>query len=171
MTHCVFTRLADRDLEEIADYIARDNPVRAVSFIRELRTRCDRLTDQPLAFPLRPEFGEGVHLLPYGRYLIFYTLRDDSIRIERVFCTAREILPICEHGRGSSATRVPLWWPLSSLWAPGTVWKNPAGSPRTSALIEVIKPGAYLGEAFRIAARELGLPPSMASPNGRASLV
>ncbi|MDP2786841.1 MAG: type II toxin-antitoxin system RelE/ParE family toxin [Pseudomonadota bacterium] len=91
MTRCVFTRLADRDLEEIGDYIARDNPVRAVSFIRELRTRCERLTDQPLTAPLRPEFGEGVHMLPFGRYLIFYTVSDNSIRVERVLHSARNL--------------------------------------------------------------------------------
>jgi len=70
VTRCIFTRLADRDLEEIADYIARDNPVRAVSFILELRSRCQRIPDQPLAFPLRPDFGNGVHLLSFGRYLV-----------------------------------------------------------------------------------------------------
>ncbi|MDO9225477.1 MAG: type II toxin-antitoxin system RelE/ParE family toxin [Pseudomonadota bacterium] len=89
MTRCVFTRLANRDLEEIGDYIARDNPVRALSFIRELRTRCEHLTDQPLTAPLRPEFGEGVRMLPHGRYLICYTVRHDLIRIERVLHSAR----------------------------------------------------------------------------------
>jgi len=54
VTRCIFTRLADRDLEEIGDTIARDNPVRAMSFIREMRTRCERLTDQPLTAPRRP---------------------------------------------------------------------------------------------------------------------
>ncbi|UGQ46703.1 type II toxin-antitoxin system RelE/ParE family toxin [Massilia endophytica] len=31
------------DLEEIADYIALDNPRRAVSFIDELRRQCRRI--------------------------------------------------------------------------------------------------------------------------------
>ena len=34
---CIFSVLAESDLEEIGDYIARDNPERAVSFIQEIR--------------------------------------------------------------------------------------------------------------------------------------
>jgi toxin ParE1/3/4 len=71
---CEFSPLAEIDLEEIGDYIARDNPSRAVSFIRELRERCAKITAMPLAAPLRPELGEGVRLVTFGRYLIFYTV-------------------------------------------------------------------------------------------------
>ena len=37
---CRFSPLAELDLEEIGDYIARDNPPRALSFIEEIRARC-----------------------------------------------------------------------------------------------------------------------------------
>lgn len=37
---CVFSPMADLDLEEIGDYIARDNLKRALSFIEEIRARC-----------------------------------------------------------------------------------------------------------------------------------
>ena len=40
---------AARDLQEIALYIAQDNPQRAMSFIGELRERCLRVADAPLA--------------------------------------------------------------------------------------------------------------------------
>jgi len=40
---CVFSALAEADLEEIADYIARDKPRRALSFIGEIRERCQGL--------------------------------------------------------------------------------------------------------------------------------
>jgi toxin ParE1/3/4 len=43
---------AEADLEAIGDYIARDNPLRAISFIAELREMCNRLADMPLGFPL-----------------------------------------------------------------------------------------------------------------------
>jgi len=47
-----FTPQAEIDLEEVGDYIALDNPARAVSFIREIqrygntarRLRADRIT-------------------------------------------------------------------------------------------------------------------------------
>ena len=35
----VLTREAEHDLEQIGDYIALDNPHRALSFVRELRER------------------------------------------------------------------------------------------------------------------------------------
>jgi hypothetical protein len=40
---CIFTEEAGKDLETIADYIALDNPARAVSFIQEIRARCSRI--------------------------------------------------------------------------------------------------------------------------------
>jgi toxin ParE1/3/4 len=38
-----FTPQAEIDLEEVGDYIALDNPARAVSFIREIRQHCERI--------------------------------------------------------------------------------------------------------------------------------
>ena len=43
------TSAAEADLEEIADYIARDNPVRAMTFVRELYERCFDIADMPPA--------------------------------------------------------------------------------------------------------------------------
>jgi plasmid stabilization system protein ParE len=44
------SRRAEAALEEVVDYIARDNPMWAASFARELRKRCRRL----VAFPRAP---------------------------------------------------------------------------------------------------------------------
>ncbi|MDO7843047.1 type II toxin-antitoxin system RelE/ParE family toxin [Sphingomonas immobilis] len=71
---------AERDLETIADFIAQDDPRRAISFIRELREKCLNLADLPTGFPLVPRYeAEGVRKRRYGRYLIFY--RVDSSRV------------------------------------------------------------------------------------------
>lgn len=88
---CVFSPLAETDLEEIGDYIARDNPRRALTFIRELRERCAQITHHPEAAPLRPEFGVDLRLVPFGRYLIFYTVSAKAVRIERILHGARQI--------------------------------------------------------------------------------
>jgi plasmid stabilization system protein ParE len=37
-----FTPQAEIDLEEVGDHIALDNPLRAVSFIDEIRQHCER---------------------------------------------------------------------------------------------------------------------------------
>jgi toxin ParE1/3/4 len=57
-----FSRRAEADLEETAAYIARDNPARALSLVRELREQRRRLEASPEAARLRPDLGEGVGL-------------------------------------------------------------------------------------------------------------
>jgi toxin ParE1/3/4 len=88
---CVFSPLAEFDLEELGDYIARNNPCRAVSFIREVRELCIKILAMPEAFPLRSGLGEGLRMAPFGHYLIFYTVSAESIRIESVLHGARNI--------------------------------------------------------------------------------
>jgi len=64
---------AEVELEEIGDYIARDNPLRAISFVRELRDKCLGLGEMALAFPLVPRYeNRGVRHRVHGNYQIFY---------------------------------------------------------------------------------------------------
>jgi toxin ParE1/3/4 len=64
---------AEAELEAIGDYIARDNPRRAVSFVRELRDKCLGLVDMAFAFPLVPRYEDrGVRHRVHGSYQIFY---------------------------------------------------------------------------------------------------
>ena len=86
-----FSVRAEADLEGIADYIALDNPGRAVSFVRELRTRCMRLAEQPRANRLREEFGTGVRAAVLGSYLVLYAERRGVLLIERVVHGARDL--------------------------------------------------------------------------------
>jgi toxin ParE1/3/4 len=71
---------AETDLEAIGDYIARENPRRAVTFIAELREKCMSLSDMPLAFPLVPRYEHyGVRHRVHGSYQIFYLTLGDPI--------------------------------------------------------------------------------------------
>jgi toxin ParE1/3/4 len=64
---------AEADLEAIGDYIARDNPRRAMTFIAELRDKCNGLAEMALAFPLVPRYERyGVRHRVHGNYQIFY---------------------------------------------------------------------------------------------------
>ena len=83
--------MAELDLEEIADFIALDNPRRALSFVRELRERCQKITWFPEAIQLRPLLGEGIRLVPYGHYVICYTLQPGEVRIERIIAGERNL--------------------------------------------------------------------------------
>lgn len=86
-----FSPLAELDLEEIGDAIAKDNPPRAFSFIVALRARCEKIEAMPLAAPLRPELGDGVRMVVFGNYLIFYRVLAETVRIERILHGARNI--------------------------------------------------------------------------------
>ena len=70
--------MAELDLEEIGDYIVRDNPRRAISFIGEIRDRCFLILQTPQGSPLREDLCAGVRVAPFGRYLIFHTVHEDA---------------------------------------------------------------------------------------------
>ena len=81
----VFTAEAEDGLEHIGDYIARDNPRRAISFIAELRASALELADFLNAWPLAPRYERlGVRRRVHGDYLIFYRVEADRVVILRV---------------------------------------------------------------------------------------
>jgi toxin ParE1/3/4 len=84
-----FSRRAEVDIEEIGDFIARDNPRRAVTYVAELRERCRRLAEFPEAAPARDEHGENVRMAVFGRYLILYVVHGDFLEVRRVVHGAR----------------------------------------------------------------------------------
>jgi toxin ParE1/3/4 len=86
---CRFSALAEHDLDEIALFIAADNPRRAIIFIEELRAHCLKVAERPLAYPLREEYGTGIRLTIHGSYVIFHSQRDDALVIERIVHGAR----------------------------------------------------------------------------------
>ena len=89
--YCYFSPQAERDLEEIGDYIAQDNPQRALSFIEELRARCQKLCGFARAFPVRLDLGKEIRVMPADNYIICYIAQEDRIIIERVFNAARDV--------------------------------------------------------------------------------
>ncbi|OZA32232.1 MAG: plasmid stabilization protein [Novosphingobium sp. 17-62-9] len=71
---------AERDLEAIGDHIARDNPLRALTFLQELRLKCLGLAQMPDRFPLVPRYEvAGVRRRVHGDYLIFYRVETDKV--------------------------------------------------------------------------------------------
>ncbi|HEY0414305.1 MAG TPA: type II toxin-antitoxin system RelE/ParE family toxin [Allosphingosinicella sp.] len=75
-----FAAAATADLEAIGDYIARDNPGRAASFVGELREACLGLGDFPDRFALVARYERhGVRHRTHGPYLIFYSVGPDEV--------------------------------------------------------------------------------------------
>lgn len=89
------TQEAEADLEAIGDFIARDNPARAMAFVRELRAKCLSLGNAPLAFPLVSRSGKGgVRRRVHGSYLVFYRVEAASITVLHVLHGTRDYLPL-----------------------------------------------------------------------------
>ena len=84
MAKYVISPLAAQDMEAIGDYIAQDNPHRAITFIAELRSQCDRIAESPQACRSRPEMGENIRSSAYGNYVIFFQDAPDGLSIARV---------------------------------------------------------------------------------------
>ena len=86
-----FSRFVEPDLEAIADFIAQDNPARAVAFLREIRQKIRSIAKQPLLNQLRPEIGQEARLAVVGRHVILYRVAGRLVRVERVVYGGRDL--------------------------------------------------------------------------------
>ncbi|MBT0731150.1 type II toxin-antitoxin system RelE/ParE family toxin [Rosenbergiella nectarea] len=83
---------AEQDIEAIGDYIAQDNPVRALSFTEELYQQCLLIAESPVIYRERPELGQSIRSCAYGRYLNVFSVLDTEVRIERLLHGSRDII-------------------------------------------------------------------------------
>ena len=82
---------AENDLESIGDYIAEDNPSRALSFITELRAQCAQIARAPQAYRAHPELGAGIRSCAHGNYVIFFVPTKTRLDIVRILHGAMNI--------------------------------------------------------------------------------
>jgi toxin ParE1/3/4 len=87
---------AGRDLEEIEDFISRDNPDAAAQLIQEILEKCELLSRHPQAGDDRSELHPGLRGFPVGNYLIFYSLPSDGIIVVRIIHGARDVPKLFE---------------------------------------------------------------------------
>ena len=96
MKALVISKEAKADLEQIGDYIALDNPKRAVSFLDELTVKCRDIAQFPESYPCFEDLSETARIAPYKKYVLIYTIHDDFISIERILHGARDIMSLIE---------------------------------------------------------------------------
>lgn len=101
MTEVSRTRTALRDLDEIWDYIARDNPDAASQLIDRVAERCCLYAEQPLLGAACPQLATDLRQFPVGNYVVFYRPLEDGMLVVRVLHGARDIPNV--FGRGESA--------------------------------------------------------------------
>jgi len=91
MTRYRISLLAEQDLEAIGDFIAQDNPYRALTFIADLRKQCARIAASPKACRQRPELGDNIRSFAYGNYVIFFQDDPEEFCIVRVLHGAMDM--------------------------------------------------------------------------------
>lgn len=73
------------ELDEIWEYIARDDVEAAERFVAKLLDACELLARNPLAGHTRKDLTESSFLFwPVGKYLIIYRILENSIEIVAV---------------------------------------------------------------------------------------
>ncbi|MGE0282627.1 MAG: type II toxin-antitoxin system RelE/ParE family toxin [Rhizobiaceae bacterium] len=91
----VFSAEAETDLEAIGDYIAKNSPRRALTFIHELKAHAARIADMPLGYGLVPRYEQyGIHRCVHGNYLIFFKVDSDRIEIVHILHGAMDYAAI-----------------------------------------------------------------------------
>jgi plasmid stabilization system protein ParE len=86
--------IAQDDLTNIFDWIAKDSSVRALSFVDKIDKRIGALAQSPQLgrIPRHPKLKEyGYRVLILDSYLVFYMVQDKMIQIHRVIHASRNL--------------------------------------------------------------------------------
>ncbi|HEY2760508.1 MAG TPA: type II toxin-antitoxin system RelE/ParE family toxin [Pirellulales bacterium] len=84
--------LASADLDQLLDFIARDKPIAAVSFMQRIRRTCELLADNPQMGELRSDLVVvNARSFTVGNYIIFFRPMIDGVEVVRVVHGSRDI--------------------------------------------------------------------------------
>jgi len=89
----VISAAARADLRSVGDWIAKDSPRRAVTFIRELVGRCQGLATNSARYPVVTTVrGRAIRRCVHGDYLVFFEIERSAavVHVLRVLHGARE---------------------------------------------------------------------------------
>jgi len=86
-----FSDQAERDLNNIFDFIARDNLPAAEKLMETVEQKCQRLASHPGIGALRSDLAAALRAFPVGNYVNFYREASDGIANVRVIHGARDI--------------------------------------------------------------------------------
>lgn len=89
----VYSYRSLNDLRELGDWIAKDSPRRALSFVQELRAKCRGLANLPERFPVVCQRRDmQVRRCVHGEYVILFCVeeRPSAVVILSVVNAARD---------------------------------------------------------------------------------
>lgn len=84
MTGYRLSPLAQADLDQIWEHIARDNPAAARAMIARIIAAMENLVQFPGMGPERADLAPGLRSFPVRPYLILYRPRGGAVQINRV---------------------------------------------------------------------------------------
>lgn len=90
------TPKALQDLQDIHDYIARDNIDAASDFIDRLERRCDELCETPGIGRKRDDLEPGMRSSRVSDHLIFYQVLDEELEVMHVLHGRRNLKKVFE---------------------------------------------------------------------------
>jgi toxin ParE1/3/4 len=88
-----WTLTAERELNEIADYIAADNPVAATDWGREIKAKVELLRVSPYLGAILPGV-RSARYLTHGSYATYYTVHQREVVVRAVVHGARRFRPM-----------------------------------------------------------------------------
>ena len=91
MGQLFYSPLSRRDLSQIWDYIAGDNPEAADRVLRQIDAQCRQLARSPELGERWPELSPLIRMFTVGRYAVFYRTVEDGIEVARILHSARDI--------------------------------------------------------------------------------
>jgi toxin ParE1/3/4 len=91
MKRLILSRAARSDLVEIWEYIASENERAANRINREITARFETLLRFPGLGRRRDELKEGLRSFPVKKYVVFYFVIENGVKIARVLHSAQDI--------------------------------------------------------------------------------
>jgi len=85
------SRLAQSDVDQIHDSIARDKPGAAIRWVQRTRQQFKFLARHPGVGEVRDELRPGIRSYSLGNYVILFRVVADSVEIVRVVHGQRDV--------------------------------------------------------------------------------
>ena len=90
----VYSGPARRDLDQIWDYIASDNPAAASELVARIVKKCQSYANQPELGEASNTLLPGCRQFSVGQYVIYYRQVEAGIELIRVLHVARNVDPL-----------------------------------------------------------------------------
>jgi toxin ParE1/3/4 len=91
MKRLVLSTAARSDLANIREYIASENRRAAVRIIREIKASFKTLLTFPELGRRRDELRKGLRSFPIEKYVVFYAVTEQHVKIARILHGAQDI--------------------------------------------------------------------------------